>query len=138
MLATTWESLKLGQVHIYPEVWLSEERDYYEQYVVVGKSVVAAGPLGILGQNGWYCSEADVEHWPELAGWRGLAETEPRAHFNNTFLGTSSSPRTLNPLAQNPTQVAARLRRRRTPWHHCLGLRHHCVGLRSVHRVEED
>ena len=47
--------------------------------------MVTAGPLGILGRNGWFCLESDVETWPELAGWRGLRNPAVRSHFNNTF-----------------------------------------------------
>ena len=52
---------------------------------VVPLQVLSAGPLGILGRNGWFCLEQEVEVSPELAGWRGLLSPNVRSHFNNTF-----------------------------------------------------
>jgi hypothetical protein len=48
--------------------------------------VVSFGRLGVLGRNGWYCREADVERWNALAGWRGLKDPQVRRHFNGSFL----------------------------------------------------
>jgi hypothetical protein len=48
--------------------------------------VVSFGPVGILGRVGWFCLEADVEHWNALAGWRGLRDPDVLRHFNGTFL----------------------------------------------------
>jgi hypothetical protein len=56
------------------------------QAVLFGLGQVAsAGPLGVLGRNGWFCLESDVAKWPALAGWRGLLDPVVRAHFNDTF-----------------------------------------------------
>jgi hypothetical protein len=46
--------------------------------------------LGVLGRNGWFCAEADVERWNALAGWRGLKDLAVRQHFSNTFLAFES------------------------------------------------
>jgi hypothetical protein len=43
--------------------------------------VVSFGRLGVLGRNGWYCLEADVERWNTLAGWRGLKDPAISRHF---------------------------------------------------------
>ena len=43
--------------------------------------VVSFGRLGVLGRNGWYCREADVERWNALAGWRGLKDPATSRHF---------------------------------------------------------
>jgi hypothetical protein len=48
--------------------------------------VVSFGGLGILGRNGLFCREADVERWNALAGWRGLKDPAVRDHFNGTVL----------------------------------------------------
>jgi hypothetical protein len=48
--------------------------------------VVAFGRLGILGRNGWFCREADVERWNSVAGWRGLRDPAVLQYFNGTFL----------------------------------------------------
>ena len=48
--------------------------------------MVSFGPLGVLGRNGWFCREADVDRWNALAGYRGLRDPQVRWHFNGTFL----------------------------------------------------
>jgi hypothetical protein len=48
--------------------------------------VVSFGRLGVLGRNGWYCREADVDRWNALAGYRGLRDPQVRRHFNGSFL----------------------------------------------------
>ena len=53
---------------------------------VFAVQVVSAGALGIFGRNGWFCSEADVERWSMLMGWRGLKDNEVRQYFNNTII----------------------------------------------------
>ena len=45
------------------------------------RQVVSFGRLGVLGRNGWYCREADVERWNGLAGWRGLKDPAIRRYF---------------------------------------------------------
>jgi len=52
----------------------------------VRTQVVSFGQLGVLGRNGWYCREADVEHFNALAGYRGLKDPAVRQHFNRTLL----------------------------------------------------
>ena len=47
--------------------------------------VIGAGPVGLIGRNGWFVRERDVEKHPAVAGWRGLAITEVREWFNNTL-----------------------------------------------------
>jgi hypothetical protein len=48
--------------------------------------VVSFGPLGVLGRNGWFCREADVDRWNSLVGYRGWRDPQVRRHFNATFL----------------------------------------------------
>jgi hypothetical protein len=42
-------------------------------------------PLQVLGRNGWYCLQADVERLPSLAGWRGLRDATIIELFNATL-----------------------------------------------------
>ncbi len=42
-------------------------------------------PLQVLGRNGWYCLQADVEQLPSLAGWRGLRDATIIELFNATL-----------------------------------------------------
>jgi hypothetical protein len=55
-------------------------------FAFLSHQVVSFGSLGILGRNGWFCREADVELWNALAGYRGLKDPAVRQHFNGTFL----------------------------------------------------
>ena len=48
--------------------------------------MLSFGPLGVLGRNGWFCLEADVDRWNALAGFRGLRDPQVWLHFNGTFL----------------------------------------------------
>ncbi len=52
--------------------------------------MVSFGRLGVLGRNGWFCREADVEQLNALAGWRGLKDPAAQQHFNGTFLAFES------------------------------------------------
>ena len=70
-------------VHI--QVWKSNEQEYYDQYVTGRQGVVSYGVLGVIGQNGWYTLEKELERWPALAGWRGLRDPEVKQHFNKTI-----------------------------------------------------
>jgi hypothetical protein len=63
---------------------LSERID--SRRILLVQAIVSFGPLGILGRNGWFCAEADVERWNALAGWRGLKDPAVREAFNATFL----------------------------------------------------
>jgi ABC-type proline/glycine betaine transport system substrate-binding protein len=63
---------------------LSERID--SRRILLVQAIVSFGPLGILGRNGWFCREADVERWNALAGWRGLKDPAVRDAFNATFL----------------------------------------------------
>jgi hypothetical protein len=53
--------------------------------------VVSFGPLGVLGRNGWFCREGDVDRWNALAGYRGLRDPQVWRHFNGTFLAFERS-----------------------------------------------
>ena len=38
----------------------------------------------MLGQNGLYTQESNLDKWPDLAGWRGLGNPQANAAFNKT------------------------------------------------------
>jgi hypothetical protein len=46
-----------------------------------------AGPLGVLGQNGLYTQEANLDEFADLAGWRGLGNPRVKALFNSSLIG---------------------------------------------------
>jgi len=50
---TTWAALEAGDAHFWPEVWRTEEDEYYIEYVHRRRSVGTAGALGVIGRNGY-------------------------------------------------------------------------------------
>lgn len=74
-----------GTVHIYPEYWRTESEPLYVKYVA-SEAVSSCGPLGVLGRNGLYTSEALVDASPDLAGWRGLKNARSAELFNHTLV----------------------------------------------------
>ena len=69
------------------QVWRSEEDEVYTVFVGPDRPVVSANSLGVVGTNGWYCSQADVDKFPALSGWRGLLDPTVQRYFNRTFIG---------------------------------------------------
>ena len=93
--ATCLPWLASGDAHMLPELWVTASADAVEHYIVDQNEefVMSSGPLGILGQSGWYTFERDVERFPSLAGWRGLRDPAVREYFGGTFysFGLNSS-----------------------------------------------
>jgi ABC-type proline/glycine betaine transport system substrate-binding protein len=72
---------------IYPEVWMTEgDGEKYREYVRVRETVQSAGPLGVLGRNGWFCQDYLLDQFPELAGWRGLRNEKVAKLFSNRLV----------------------------------------------------
>ena len=63
--------------------------------------VLSYGRLGLLGRNGWYCKESDVERWVGLAGWRGLRDAHVAEYFNYSFIAFEESWGPNQPLLAN-------------------------------------
>lgn len=104
------QNMEAGIVHIYPEYWRSESEHLYKQYVV-SEAVSSCGPLGILGRNGIYTSEALVATWPDLAGWRGLRNASSAELFNHTleaFFTDWGDPQKLLSTLELPYEVEYR------------------------------
>eukprot|EP00029_Vermamoeba_vermiformis_P007684 TRINITY_DN3392_c0_g1_i1.p1 TRINITY_DN3392_c0_g1~~TRINITY_DN3392_c0_g1_i1.p1 ORF type:complete len:692 (-),score=52.73 TRINITY_DN3392_c0_g1_i1:57-2132(-) len=78
-----WELLANGSLHASLEFWTSSPHDYYKEYVVKRQEVLNGGPLGVVGQVGWYVPSYVLDVYPSVY-WGNFNETIA-AYFNNTY-----------------------------------------------------
>ncbi len=71
-----WAGLDDGTLDAQLEVWLSGHVDNYATYIDELGTVVDAGPLGAVGQIGWFVPTYVLEDYPEMATWEGLVGNE--------------------------------------------------------------
>jgi len=71
-----WAGLDDGTLDAVLEVWPSGHAENYATYITELGSVVDGGPLGAVGQIGWFLPSALVAQYPELATWEGLRGRE--------------------------------------------------------------
>ena len=82
-----WAGLDDGSLDAVLEVWPSGHADNYATYVDELGTVEDGGPLGAIGQIGWFLPTALLDEYPELASWEGLRGRE--GLFATTETGTS-------------------------------------------------
>jgi glycine betaine/proline transport system substrate-binding protein len=82
-----WAGLDDGTLDASLEVWPSGHADNYATYVDELGTVEDGGPLGALGQIGWFLPSALLKEHPELASWEGLRGRE--SLFSTSETGTS-------------------------------------------------
>jgi glycine betaine/proline transport system substrate-binding protein len=78
-----WEPLANGSIHASLEFWTSSPHEYYRDYVVKRQEVLNGGPLGVVGQAGWYVPSYVLDVYPGVF-WGNFNETIA-AYFNNTY-----------------------------------------------------
>jgi glycine betaine/proline transport system substrate-binding protein len=104
-----------GSLDLVTELWPSGVVADEQAFIDDG-SVVEVGPLGAVGQIGWFVPRYVVDQYPSLATWEGLADPEVASAFATAetgdlgrFLGTDPSYSQLDePLVANlelPFQV---------------------------------
>ncbi len=104
-----------GSLDFVTELWPSGVVEDEQAFIDDG-SVVEVGPLGAVGQIGWFVPSYVVEQYPSLATWEGLKDPEVASAFATAetgdlgrFLGTDPSYSQLDePLVENlelPFQV---------------------------------
>jgi glycine betaine/proline transport system substrate-binding protein len=71
-----WAGLDDGSLDAVLEVWPSGHADNYATYIVELRSVEDGGPLGAVGQIGWFVPSALLEQYPDLDSWEGLRGRE--------------------------------------------------------------
>eukprot|EP01125_Pyxidicula_operculata_P014793 TRINITY_DN4971_c1_g1_i5.p1 TRINITY_DN4971_c1_g1~~TRINITY_DN4971_c1_g1_i5.p1 ORF type:complete len:695 (+),score=90.48 TRINITY_DN4971_c1_g1_i5:73-2157(+) len=82
---TQWEKMSTGEVHATLEYWPSGHITDEQQYIYKDKTVVVAGPLGVIGQIGWYTQEFVLDQYPALTVSRSFADPNMSAIVNSTF-----------------------------------------------------
>ncbi len=91
-----WDAIAAGDIDASLEVWPGGHGERIEEYINNLGTVEDGGPLGPLGEIGWYVPTFAVEENPALATWEGLADAA--ADFataetgdNGRFLGADPS-----------------------------------------------
>ncbi len=69
-------ALASGDLDATLEVWPSVHPKDYKNYIKADAGVIDAGPLGVVGQIGWFIPTYMVEADPSLATWEGLKGNE--------------------------------------------------------------
>lgn len=71
-----WATLAAGDADASLEIWPSGHGENIQQYIVDQKVVEDGGPLGPLGEIGWFIPTYLLEEHPELATWEGFQSAE--------------------------------------------------------------
>ncbi len=99
-----WAGLDDGTLDASLEVWPSGHADNYATYVDGLGTVEDGGPLGALGQIGWFPPSALLKEYPELASWEGS-----RSGARASDAEASASPTTSSsPSCADPQRTEAR------------------------------
>jgi glycine betaine/proline transport system substrate-binding protein len=69
-------ALASGDLDATLEVWPSVHPKDFKNYIQADAGVIDAGPLGVVGQIGWFLPTYLVDEKPELATWEGLKGNE--------------------------------------------------------------
>lgn len=69
-----WAGLAAGDLDAVLEYWPSGHAEPVQTYIEEEGTVVDGGPLGAVGQIGWFIPTYLLEEYPELATWEGLNE----------------------------------------------------------------
>jgi glycine betaine/proline transport system substrate-binding protein len=78
-----WPLLASGDAHVALEIWATDSKEYITDFVRNQQTVVPAGPLGIIGEIGWYIPRYVQDDVPEVLF--GQFSDEDAAYFNHTF-----------------------------------------------------
>jgi glycine betaine/proline transport system substrate-binding protein len=84
---TQWDALAAGDADASLEVWPSGHGERIAEYIEAQGVVENGGPLGPLGEIGWFVPSYVVEEHPELATWEGFANPELAAMFATAETG---------------------------------------------------
>lgn len=87
-----YRDLAAGRLDAVLEVWPSAV-DEHDQRIFDRGQVVRLGPLGPVGQVGWYVPRYAVEAHPELASWESLRDPATAQLVGGTLVGIDPSYR---------------------------------------------
>jgi glycine betaine/proline transport system substrate-binding protein len=91
----SFQAMADGKIDVVLEDWDNSTTAQNKKYVTSG-SVVAAGPLGVVGVIGWYIPRYLLKQYPQFATWKGLMGQEsvfksPESGSQGMFLGGDPS-----------------------------------------------
>lgn len=91
----SFQAMADGKIDVVLEDWDNSTTAQNKKYVTNG-SVVAAGPLGVVGVIGWYIPRYLLKQYPQFATWKGLKGKEsvfksPESGSQGMFLGGDPS-----------------------------------------------
>jgi len=69
-----FKALSTGTADATMEIWPSGHADDYANYIANDNGVVDGGPLGVIGQIGWWFPTYMLQDHPELKTWQGLKQ----------------------------------------------------------------
>lgn len=84
-----WDALATGDIDASLEVWPSGHSERIAEYIGELGTVEDGGPLGPLGEIGWYVPNYVIEANPELASWEGYQNADLAALFATAETGES-------------------------------------------------
>lgn len=82
-----WTALAAGNAHASLEVWPSGHADNIKNYITDAKTVVDGGPLGPVGEIGWFVPSYVVAQNPALASWEGYKDPAVGEQFATAETG---------------------------------------------------
>jgi glycine betaine/proline transport system substrate-binding protein len=82
-----WPALAAGDLHASLEVWPSGHAENVAQYIDEQQVVENAGPLGPVGEIGWFMPTYVLDEHPELATWEGFTNPENAKLFATAETG---------------------------------------------------
>jgi len=82
-----WPALAGGDLHASLEVWPSGHAENMAQYIDDQKVVENGGPLGPVGEIGWFMPTYVLDEHPELATWEGFQNADNAKLFATAETG---------------------------------------------------
>lgn len=91
-----WDAIAAGNADASLEVWPSGHSERIAEYINSLRTVEDGGPLGPVGEIGWYVPRYVVEDNPALASWEGFKDVAAEfgtaeTGVNGRFLGADPS-----------------------------------------------
>ncbi len=69
-----FEAVASGAAHASLEVWTTSQPARVQEYVYDKKTVENGGPLGAIGQSGWYIPRYMLAQFPDIRDWESLKD----------------------------------------------------------------
>lgn len=82
-----WPALASGDLQASLEVWPSGHAENVKQYIDDQKLVENAGPLGPVGEIGWFMPSYVLDDHPDLATWEGFTKPDNAKLFATAETG---------------------------------------------------